>query len=63
MRVRYQRGHLRCVKRKDGPLVEFLWRENDLLERVSDIIPSSALWNSIRLEDLAQAAVSGLDAS
>jgi hypothetical protein len=32
MRVSYQRGHLRCVKRKDGPRRwEFLWRENDLL--------------------------------
>jgi len=32
MRVSYQRGHLRCVKRKDGPpRWEFLWLENDLL--------------------------------
>ena len=30
------------------------------LERVSDAIPSSALWNSIRLKTLAQAAVNGL---
>jgi hypothetical protein len=31
MRVRYQGGHLRCVKRKNGPPQwEFLWRENDL---------------------------------
>ncbi len=32
MRVSYQRGHLRCLKRKDGPSRwEFLWRENDSL--------------------------------
>jgi len=32
MRVSYQRGHLRCVNRKDGPSRwEFLWRENDPL--------------------------------
>ena len=28
MSVRYQRGHLRCVKRKNGSSCwEFLWRE------------------------------------
>ena len=31
MRLRYQRGCLRCVKRKIGPACwEFLWRENDV---------------------------------
>jgi hypothetical protein len=29
MTIRHQRGHLRCMKRKNGPAVwEFLWREN-----------------------------------
>jgi hypothetical protein len=30
MPVRHQRGHLRCVDRKNGPARwEFLWRETD----------------------------------
>ena len=30
MTIRHQRGHLRSMKRKNGPAVwEFLWREND----------------------------------
>ena len=34
MRVSYQRGHLRCVKRKNGPQRwEFLWRESGPLGR------------------------------
>lgn len=57
MRVRYQGGHLRCVKRKDGPpRWEFLWRENDLSGRNAVI----GTVEQYPTEDLAQAAVNGL---
>jgi integrase len=61
MRVRYQGGHLRCVKRKDGPpRWEFLWRANDLFGKS---IRRNAVIGTVEqypTEDLAQAAVNGL---
>jgi hypothetical protein len=39
MRLRYQRGCLRCIKRKSGPdCWEFLWRENDTAQKRVDFI-------------------------
>jgi integrase len=61
MRLRYQRGCLRCVKRETGPACwEFLWRENDLTgERVrrTAVIGTVEQFPTV---DLAQAAVNGL---
>jgi hypothetical protein len=61
MTIRYQRGHLRCTKRKNGPSVrEFLWRENDAtgkrLRRTAVIGTVEQYPN----EDLALSAVNGL---
>jgi integrase len=61
MPVRYQRGHLRCVKRRNGPpRWEFLWRENDSSGRV--IRRNAVIGTTERYptEDLAYAGVSGL---
>jgi integrase len=61
MRVRYQGGHLRCVKRKNGPPQwEFLWRENDLFGKS---VRRNAVIGTVEqypTEELAQATVNGL---
>lgn len=61
MRLRYQRGCLRCVKRKIGPACwEFLWRENDVTgERVRRTAVIGTL-EQLPTKDLALAAVNGL---
>jgi len=61
MRLRYQQGCLRCIKRKSGPdRWEFLWRENDVAgKRVRrTVIIGTVEQHPTR--DLAQAAVNGL---
>jgi integrase len=61
MRVSYQGGHLRCVKRKDGPpRWEFLLRENDLLgHRIRRNTVIGTL-DQYPTEELAQTVVNGL---
>src|SRR3974377_227438 len=61
MRLRYQRGCLRCVKRKTGPPCwEFLWREGDMTGKR---VRRTAVIGSVEefpTEEAACAAVSGL---
>ncbi len=61
MRVSYQRGHLRCVNRKNGPARwEYLWRERD---EAGKAVRRNAVIGTIDeypSEELAQAAVNGL---
>jgi hypothetical protein len=61
MRVSYQRGHLRCVKRQSGPpRWEFLWREKD---RLGKSIRRNALIGTLEqypTEESAETAVNGL---
>ena len=61
MRVTYQRGHLRCVKRKNGSSCwEFLWREQDASGkriRRTAIIGTAEQYPT---EELAEDAVRGL---
>jgi len=61
MRVSYQRGHLRCVRRKDvPPRWEFLWRENDQSgNRIRRNTVIGTL-DQYPVEELAQAVVNGL---
>jgi integrase len=52
MRVRYQGGHLRCVKRKKGPPQwEFLWREIDLFGKGvrRNAVIAWCFWTSLHL--------------
>ena len=61
MRLRYQRGCLRCIQRKSGPdCWEFLWREND---GAGKRVRRTAVIGTVEeypTKDLAQAAVNGL---
>ncbi len=61
MRLRYQRGCLRCIQRKSGPdCWEFLWRENDV---AGERVRRTAVVGTVEqypTKDLAQAAVNGL---
>ena len=61
MNARYQHGHLRLMKRKNGSLSwEFMWRDND---RTGKGFRRTAVIGTIEdypTEDLAQAAVNGL---
>jgi integrase len=61
MRLRYQQGCLRCIKRKSGPdCWEFLWRENDVAgKRVRRTVIIGTI-EQYPTRDLAQAAVNGL---
>jgi integrase len=61
MRLRYQQGCLRCIKRKSGPdRWEFLWRENDVAgKRVRRTVIIGTV-EQYPTRDLAQAAVNGL---
>ena len=64
MRIRHQRGYLRCVKRKNGPAKwEFLWREvgpTGELKRRTTVIGSIEQYPT---EELASAAINGLRVS
>jgi hypothetical protein len=61
MRLRYQQGCLRCIRRKSGPdCWEFLWRENDVAGKR---VRRTAIIGTIEqypTRDLAQEAVNGL---
>jgi len=61
MRLRYQRGCLRCIQRKSGPgCWEFLWRENNV---AGERVRRTAVVGTVEqypTKDLAQAAVNGL---
>ena len=61
MRLRYQRGCLRCIQRTSGPdRWEFLWRENDIAGKR---VRRTAVIGTVEpypTKDLAQAAVNGL---
>ena len=61
MRLRYQRGCLRCIQRKSGPdCWEFLWRENDV---AGERVRRTAVVGTVEqypTKDLAQAAVNRL---
>jgi len=64
MRMRHQRGYLRCVKRKKGPAKwEFLWREvgptGELIRRTT-VIGSTEQYPT---EESASAAINGLRVS
>ena len=61
MRLRYQRGCLRCIKRKSGPdCWEFLWRENDTVQKRVRRTAVIGTVEEYPTKDLAQAAVNGL---
>jgi integrase len=64
MRIRHQRGYLRCVKRKKAPAKwEFLWREvgpTGELKRRTTVIGSIEQYPT---EELASAAINGLRVS
>jgi hypothetical protein len=50
MRLRNQRGCLRCTRRKTGPSCwEFLWRENDA--GGNSHATNSGDWGSVRVSD------------
>jgi integrase len=61
MRLRYQQGCLRCIKRKSGPdCWEFLWRENDAVQKRVRRTAVIGTVEEYPTKDLAQAAVNGL---
>jgi integrase len=61
MRLRYQRGCLRCIKRKSGPdCWEFLWRENNAAQKRVRRTAVIGTVEEYPTKDLAQAAVNGL---
>lgn len=61
MRVSYQHGHLRCVKRKNGPpRWEYLWRERDESGKVVRRNAVIGTIDAYPTEELAHAAVNGL---
>ncbi len=61
MRLRYQRGCLRCIQRKSGPdCWEFLWRENDVAGKRVRRTAVIGTVEQYPTKDLAQAAVNGL---
>ena len=61
MRLRYQRGSLRCIQRKSGPdCWEFLWRENDIAGKRVRRTAVIGTVEQYPTKDLAQAAVNGL---
>jgi integrase len=61
MRLRYQQGCLRCIKRKSGPdCWEFLWRENDVAGKRVRRTTIIGTIEQYPTRDLAQAAVNGL---
>jgi len=64
MPVRYQRGHLRCVKRRNGPpRWEFLWRDKDSSGRVVRHNAVIGTTEEYPTHDLACAALNGLRTS
>lgn len=64
MRLRNQRGCLRCTRRKTGPSCwEFLWRENDSDGNRSRRTAAIGTLEQFPTRDLAQAAVNGLRVS
>ena len=61
MRLRNQRGCLRCTRRKTGPSCwEFLWRENDSDGNRTRRTAVIGTVEQLPTRDLAQAAVNGL---
>jgi integrase len=61
MRQRYQRGCLRCTKRKAGPgRGEYLWRENDVTGKRVRRTTVIGTVEQYPTRELAQAAVNGL---
>ena len=61
MRVTYQRGHLRCVKRKnDSPCWEFMWREQDASSKRIRRTAIVGTGDQYPTEELADEAVRGL---
>jgi integrase len=61
MRLRYQRGCLRCIQRTSGPdCWEFLWRENNVAGRRVRRTAVIGTVEQYPTKDLAQAAVNGL---
>ena len=61
MRQRYQRGCIRCTKRKAGPdRWEYLWRENDVTGRRVRRTTVIGTVEQYPTRELAQAAVNGL---
>jgi integrase len=61
MRLRNQRGCLRCTRRKTGPLCwEFLWRENDADGNRTRRTAVIGTLEQFPTRELAQAAVNGL---
>src|ERR1700684_3484140 len=61
MRLRNQRGCLRCTRRKTGPSCwEFLWRENDADGNRTRRTAVIGTLEQFPTRDLAQAAVNGL---
>ncbi len=61
MRQRYQRGCIRCTKRKAGPdRWEYLWRENDVTGKRVRRTAVIGSMDQYPTRDLAHAAVNGL---
>ena len=61
MRLRYQRGCLRCIQRKSGPdCWEFLWRENNVAGKRVRRTAVIGTVEQYPTKDLAQAAVNRL---
>jgi hypothetical protein len=61
MNVRYQHGHLRCRKRKNGPSYwEFMWREQNSSGNRMRRTTMIGTLEEYPTRELAQAAVSGL---
>ena len=61
MRVTYQRGHLRCVKRKNGSSCwEFMWREQDASGKRIRRTAIIGTGDQYPTEELADEAVRGL---
>jgi hypothetical protein len=61
MRLRNQRGCLRCTRRKTGPSCwEFLWRENDSDGNRTRRTAVIGTVEQFPTRDLAQVAVNGL---
>jgi hypothetical protein len=59
MRLRYQRGYLRCVKRKSGPSQwDFLWRENVGGRRIRRTAVIGSI-DEYPTEELAHVALNG----
>jgi integrase len=61
MNIRYQNGHIRCRKRKNGSLCwEFMWREQDSLGKRVRRTSIIGTIEDYPTRELAQAAVNGL---